>query len=231
MDSLFQSGIVIKDTSGGGLSYSFLNYKTFRHDLIEEDSSEDVNRVGLILPAKSTTIFTLKASGAFGNEADTCSILYTAKLYVVTHGRSALVSVSNAFSQQKNKRPQEDPSNSIEKEEVTGYIRLKDQVVDFSYKIEMKNGKLKPGGRFIYNGDTLDIKAVSEINKKGRAKKAGAAMMTPGIQLQKGETVRAALDILRDKKTIYIARQISNEEKMFACSLFFIMCSYSDNFF
>ena len=222
MDSLFESGLVSRVSSTGGDYYSFLDYTTYSHQLISEDSGEVMNRLGIILSAKSTKSYTLTATATMGDgEGDTCKVNYIAIIDVVTNGRSAFVSVANAFSSKENKVIQGDPNSSIEKEGASGIIRMKDQSDSFSYQLEFKSGKLKPTGIFICNGDTLSITAVQETIKKGKVKKAGAISRTPGIQLEKRGVIYAALDILNDKKIIWLANSITKSKKLRIASLFY----------
>ena len=75
-----------------------MGYRTFRHGPVTHTSSEDINRAGLVLPAKRTENLVVKAEAIMGKNDNTCFIVYDAAIEKITKSRSALISVMNLFS-------------------------------------------------------------------------------------------------------------------------------------
>lgn len=99
-DSLFISDYVSSNKVDGIIRC--LGYRNDGYQMLDERSGEDVKRIGLILPAKSVLSSSKKLRAVFGNEIDSCILLYNLTASDTRNGRSALISVLNLVSNIKD---------------------------------------------------------------------------------------------------------------------------------
>lgn len=224
MDTLFEAGTSKRThTDKKYILLEFLGYQTFSHGPVSYTSNEDINRVGLVLPAKRTEYLEIKAEAVVGKNENTCLIVYDAAIEKITKGRSAFVSVMNLFSRQEDKSPQEDPSSHLRKVKVTGKISLNDTIVDFIYENNFNRDYNLGGlsGKLWYRGDSLTLQPLKTYhNKKGKKKKGYI-----GYSLKKGDVVYAAADTYNDF-TFYINKSIGQEERLLISAYLFIVVCY-----
>jgi hypothetical protein len=200
------------------------DYSAFYHYGVDTIGDYTNNRIGLLLPAKSTTRYDKTAQAAFGKGNDTCFIRYQSKVIKVTHGRSAAQSIINLFSKEENKNYQADPYDVIRHVWVQGTLEVKNTFFDFLFDYSLKN-KFIPSGWMILHGDTLRIEPVSLLVKEGRIKKSNAAYRI-GMLLKKGEQVYGGIDAYRKESVVYILNTVGDEEKLGILSCFFIIACF-----
>jgi len=225
MDTLFDSGV--SKTIYTDKKYTLLEllgYRTFRHEPVPYTGSEDINRAGLVLPAKREETLELKAEAVVGKNDNTCLIVYDATFEKITEGRSALLSVLKFLSRQEDQAPQEDPSSHIRAVMVTGKISLNESLADFIYQNNF-NKRLHLGGlsgKVWYRGDSLSLQPIrTHLNKKGKIKRGYV-----GYSLTKKDTIYAAANIFNGEVIYYINKNIGDKEKLITIAYLFIAVCY-----
>ncbi len=130
----FASGVMERDTSDYSF-FRFLQYQTLSQQLIHTDEYERVYRLGVLLPVSSTISDTIHALASFGNETDSCLIDYQTLIRTVWQGRSAALSVLNAFSKPSERVHQSQPYTNIYNTGIRGLIFHKRDTSSFSQNI------------------------------------------------------------------------------------------------
>lgn len=224
MDTLFEMGSYEKKyTDKDYILLKLLGYQTFSHGPVIETSKENINRPGLLLPAKRTETLGIRAEAVIGTNDHTCLIIYDAAIEKITKGRSAFISVMNLFSKEEDKSPQEEPSSHLRKIKVTGKFSLNDTIVDFVYENNFNRDYHLGGlsGKVWYRGDSLSLQPLKTYrNKKGKKRKGFI-----GFSITKSHIIFAAADTYNDF-TFYLNKTLREEEKLVVSAYLFIIFCY-----
>ena len=203
----------------------FFSYKTFKHHPDYSSSGpfqeKEINRAGLILNAKSTDITSEFIQASFG-DLDTAEIYYRFKKHEITRGRSALTSILNLFSKEKD--PQDEPYTYTGFVESAGSIRTRFDSATFLYA---KDPYRKQGneGWIISGNDTLHISAIKKKLKKGKIKKSGFSLPL-GFVIMKNEFIIAAFDNYHRPPIAYFAVDLAEQKKLLLAAYIFIAASH-----
>jgi hypothetical protein len=204
---------------------SFFNYKTFKHHRDYNSSGpfqdREINRLGLILNAKSTDITSEFIQASFGN-LDTAEIYYKFQKHEITRGRSALTSILNLFSKEKD--PQDEPYTYTGLVESTGSIRTRFDSATFLYAKDRyhKHGN---AGWIISAGDTLHISPIEKRLKRGKIKKRGLSLPSAFV-IKKNESIIAAFDNHNNPPIAYFSLELDAAKKLLLAAYIFIAASY-----
>jgi len=225
MQTKFQSGNILRDPVDNSF-INFLEYQTLRQLLLKDTENSKVEREGIILPAKSTITSSVNAQADFGNKYDSCSIIYKTTVQRIRNGRSAALSIINLFSGSSEKVRQPDPSITIQSIQSEGAISHggKDNHFFYTSAPEHKSVAL---GWLLSNGDTLEVRPVTQqITKRGKVKKAHHYYPS-GLLIMKDGFVYAAIEQNLYHHIIYLNRQLSASEKLIVASYLFIIACYN----
>jgi hypothetical protein len=226
-DSFFAYPASSPDVSASDPLIVFAGYRTFSHCTIDSGEEDTENRVGLVLPAKSTSILNKEAEAFFGTGNDTCFVHYKSTTIKITHGKSALISVGNIFFG----GTQPDPYDVVAHLWLNGQIFMNDTSSEFSVDYTDETLFL-PKGWLILHGDTLHFEPASYLIKNGKPHKAVPVLHT-GVLLKKGDTIYAGLDefekeprYVSTKETMYVSTKLSYEDRMMILTCFFVLACY-----
>jgi hypothetical protein len=209
----FESGPMIRDSSDRFVSM-FLLYHVSRLEFSPDTAIETTNRDGLVLKARSITSTRIGGEAVVNNSDDSCHVEFNTIIERVRHGRSATLSLLNLFSG-KGDTPQEEPYHTNNHVSSSGTILFHTEKTVFIYTINYSKDRIKPAGWLVLHGDTLYIKPVTAQVKlpKGKIKKPDYTSPA-GLLLLKGGSVVAAIDQETSPLTAYIARYLSEADKL-----------------
>ena len=223
MDSLFSHDILhreMKDTMA--LCFSLGCSRVYFEQKDAPDQQEEVNRAGLILPAKSTHTETRNMRAVFAIGADSCEALYSGSRESVTHGRSAALSIFNLFAKSGDKIPQDDPVESENFFTISGVIHSDHLESPFRFTGDHRKDIYQPTGWIVVEGDTLKVWRVSEQqNKRGKIKHPHNILKL-GFLLKRGDEIVAAVDDMPASPEMYISKSLDGEARLVVSS-FLIM--------
>ncbi len=224
-DSLFISGYVSSGKMNGIVEC--LGYQNDGYQVLSEGSGEDVKRLGLILPAKSILYTSHKMRAAFGNETDSCILLFNKTYNETRKGRSALISVSNLVSNVKGDpyTPQNDPTVSLTSVVSEGTIMLNDQISGFYYKRNFDGMKrIAYEGWLVLRGDTITAKQVRDRYDDNGKMINDNWTYYHWLQLVKnGATYAAAFVSNTSTMKVYVSKNLSEAEKMLIAAYFSVI--------
>jgi len=206
---------------------AFAGYRTFSHCTIDSAEGDTENRLGLILPAKSTSVLNKEAEAFFGTGNDTCFVHYKLTTTKITHGKSALLSVANIFLG----GAQADPYDVVAHLWLTGKIVMNDTTAEFALDYTDETFFLPKGWLILY-GDTLHFEPARYLIKNGKPHRAVATLHT-GVLLKKGNEIYAGLDEFEKEpryvstpETMYVSAKLSYEDKLMILTCFFVIACY-----
>ena len=212
MSTKFQLGNILRDSIDNS-TINFLEYQTLRQLLLKDTENSTVNRVGIILTAKSTITSSVNAQADFGNAYDSCSIIYKTTVQRIRNGRSAALSIINLFSSSSEKVRQPDPYITIQSIESEGAISHSGKDNPFYYTTAPEH-KLSSLGWLVLNGDTLVLRPVTQqITRRGKIKKAHHYYPS-GLSIMKDHFVYAAIEQNLYHHIIYLNRQLTESDKL-----------------
>ncbi len=180
----------------------FKDYPKFYQTVHEEGNDEQINRLGLLLPAKSTRTFYYTVNAVYGNEMDSVRIWYQLMEGFVRKGRSALISLLNLFSKQEDKSPQEEPYYFYTEPLKKGYIEFENEQLLFS------------GDTLFRGANSITLGRVQKIIKlkTGKIKKVNRSVA--GYQFMKGDSCMAVIDYNTEPITLYFLKSLSHKDRL-----------------
>lgn len=214
MKDKYETSSMMKDSKQRYAYYSFLGYHTLQSKESGYMKDSTVTRLGVILPGEHLENETINGNAFFGNNNDVSIIDYSVQLQKKYEGRSALLSILNLFSKEKDQKPQQ-PYEVLQAAYINGTIRTGEKLTTFYYERKHKTA-LK--GWVCYNGDTLVLQTLSSaINEKGEMVKAKQS-----VKLMKKDMIVAALNFLHKPFTIYMLKDIDSNKRLVAASYLFV---------
>lgn len=218
----FRSDIIKVRNWDSAISFLFDSRLTVSYDTVIA-TSEKQNRLGIIMPSKSTEKKTYETRLKIDNDVDSCIVTYNHDINVVRHGKSLLIGIANLFSKPGERSSQEEPYYSNELNKAWGTINYRGRTSQFllinKHKLDLKNK-----GWLILNNDTLTIKPITTYkNRKGKIKKSLPHGMFSWV-LKKGDTIVAAIDGYMGNNTAYIRRDLNEEDRIILTSFIFVFC-------
>lgn len=206
---------------------SFVNlfgYENYTYELTADSNNVVMNRIGLLLPAKTTTNNFLAGTVMFGNKIDTCKIIFRKETKTITHGRSAAISISNAvntFTDPSKVSKQADPYDEIKYYKLAGFLLLHGDSSAFTFTYKSKNRIIREG-ELILHGDTLYINPVkTQINRNGNIVRISDWELFPGIILLKKEIPYAAIDYNNNPTIFFKVNGLSSDDDLKITSFLF----------
>ena len=183
----------------------FLDYHVFKEVSLVSNHSDSIIRSGILLPGRSIEEDQLTREVCFGKEGDTCLIHYDLKDKYHHEGRSATVSVINAFSKKSNKIPQSVTYTNLGNE-ITGFIKYPALAGEASFSMKNFHAVEYTYGQLLINQDTFLLRPA-----KGNS-----------LQLSKGDVTFAIIQqTIMDK--IYIYTRASATEQMLIAAFFVVL--------
>ena len=227
MFTRYDTAKVYSDSAQEYPSIHIINWNTLRHGPLKKDTALTQNRIGIVLTAKATTDYDATAMAVFGNDKDSAIINYQNKIETITHGRSALISISNLFAKNEDKHWQADPWDEKIETRLQGTIQTATKQSSFYYFLNTKKDRDITDGWLSLDNDTLHLyrSAQEKKIKTGKIKKTSHYFIT-GIQLMKGETCIAAMDYNYRPQVFYIAKDLKQEDKLLITTYFFLLAAY-----
>ncbi|QNA45438.1 hypothetical protein [Lacibacter sediminis] len=218
----FRSDIIKLRFWDSAVSFLFDTRLTVLYDTVIT-TSEKYNRLGLILPSKSTEKTTYESRLKIDNDIDSCIVNYKHDVNVVRHGKSLLFGIINLFSKPEERSPQEEPYYANELNKAWGTINYGSKTSPFLL-INKNKLDLKNKGWLILNNDSLTIKPINTYkNRKGKIKKSLPGGMFSWV-LKKGDTIVAAIDGYIGNNIAYISRDLSEEDRIIITAFIFVFC-------
>ena len=211
-NSIYDSDFVQHENNN---TIGFLGFHTSGNEQLRDSNRKDVKLDGLILDARSVLVKTEDRRAVFGNEKDSCIILFTTTVKRVRRGRSALTSIMNLSSSLKGKHidRQHDPDTSLRSVESAGIINLQGKPASF-YFIRSWDKKADNYGRLFLEGDTIIAKHIAAPWRE-----AGN-----WVELLKNDSTYAAINLSNTSSAkVYILRTLSETDKLLIASYFSIL--------
>lgn len=193
----------------------FPGYPLYRCRAFGFELKEETNRLGIILEAKFTQTHSMPGEMIIGNDEDSVLIRFEARKRIVTHGRSATLSVINFFSKKEDKNKQEEPFDEVEQAGSSGWICREKDSLFFNITLRKKDP-----GCMTMGADTLYLQQAEEFRnaKNGKIKKMTGFVQ--GLKLMKGETCLAAIDHSEYPFAFYILEGLHLRERLAIIALF-----------
>lgn len=198
--------------NGYFLQCSFVAYPFVSLRRTDSSLTENTNRIGLILEAKSTTSHFETGEVIFGNNIDSVKIEFEYSLRIETHGRSALISIMNLFSKSEDKVKQDDPYDEVAEIVIKGTIVHRNN----SYHYFHSRNKIRKRDKhwLEFEGDTLLLVPARNFKNTGKGKVKNKKNLYMGLQLMKGNQCVAALDFNESPKAFYMLKELSEKDKL-----------------
>lgn len=220
----------ISHTNGHPFAESFI-YKTLSYAITADSNDENVIRSGLILTAKSLNKKVQIGKLLFGNIVDTAEVLFTSEVDNTTHGRSALVSISNIFARGADKNPQPDPYETEDIHQFNGDILSKKYHSSFHYYFDTRKDRAKLEGWLTLGNDTLSIiKSDRKLKLKNNKIKPTSSYYIAAFKLMKGDSCIAAADKNYFPGTFYLDKKVTEDEKLIVAAFMAIVAAYNSGF-
>ncbi len=214
------------------LDEAYLNlygYENFNYSETLNADSVVVDRIGLLLNAKSTNYLKKVGIAMFGNTTDTCVILFQKDITTVTHGRSLAVSIDNTvktFKNPSNTYSQEKPYTTVQNYKLQGYFLLHGDSAVFNFSYKNKN-KVYREGELILNADTLTWEpAQKQINKKGKIFTIENWEQQQGIVLFKNGVPQAAIDYYNNPHIIHKFGGLSGNDDLIIAAFLLVILAF-----
>lgn len=210
-DSLYTVSTAYIDRRDNYRFFHFMSFPKMNFNRSWKATKENIIRLGLVLPAKSTFDHQQGGVAIFGNSTDSVFISYWIKSQVVRNGRSAALSILNLLSKQQDKMPQDAPHFYESSTTITGFICLGDEQFEFDRR------------QIILGKDTLRLVPARQfINSKTGKIKLREPRCFYCSELLKGKTALAALSNPTSAGNYYLLKSLEYKEKLLISAFLFI---------
>ena len=220
MDSLYNIEYCSIEKENGFSYFRVYGFDRFIHHSEPTDKNYEENRVGLVLAAKNTQHHIAKEEIIFGKNDDSVKAIFKSRTDVVTHGRSAALSVLNLFSKKKDKIKQDEPYDEVNYREMDGVIMHGNDSCRFFCSVGPKSKNADKW--LVIHADTLRMIPAQLYRKTKNETIKNRSSSNEGWQLMKGETCLAALDKNERPMTLYLWKEISEKNRLIITAFFVI---------
>lgn len=204
-------------------NFSYLRvygFNRFIHYSETTDKNYEENRLGLVWTAKNTQRYIAREEIIFGKANDSVKIVFTSRTDVVTHGRSAALSVLNLFSKRRDKVKQDEPYEEITYREMNGVIIYGNDSCRFFCSEGSKNKNADKW--LILHADTLRMIPAQLYHKTKNGTIKNRSTSNGGWQLMKGQTCLAALDKNEHPMILCLRKEMSEKIRLIITAFFVI---------
>ncbi|MEO7523967.1 MAG: hypothetical protein ABIT58_07715 [Ferruginibacter sp.] len=144
-------------------------------------------------------------------------INYEVQKDIVTHGRSAALSIFNLFSKSGDIIKQDEPYEEVLLKVAKGYIQCDAQKNNFNFSLSTK----ARSESWLQSGtDSLALIPGQKFKKLKNGKIKNKRHRFISWQLMRGETCVAALEYNKEGPLIYLLNELSEKEKLVIAAFF-----------